>query len=242
MIDLHCHLLPALDDGALDLDDSIAMGRQADEDGITKVCATPHIRSDHAVDVTELQERVDQLNAAFVDAHLRTRVLTGGEVAELSVPDLTDAELRLLTLGGGGRWILLEPAPGPLSESFVAAVDDLSARGFRTVVAHPERHLDKDAPELLARLIAHEALIQATAASFGEAGSELMLRLAARGMVHLLASDAHSSRFGRRVQLSDGMAALATVPELNAHLSWIANTAPEAIVHGDDVEAPFAAI
>ena len=58
MIDVHCHILPALDDGALDLEDSVAMAAQAVEDGIEVVCATPHIRPDHLVRVEELPSRV----------------------------------------------------------------------------------------------------------------------------------------------------------------------------------------
>jgi pyruvate-formate lyase-activating enzyme len=61
VIDLHCHILPALDDGALDLDDSLEMARQAQEDGIAVVCATPHIRHDHKVRVEEIAERVHSL-------------------------------------------------------------------------------------------------------------------------------------------------------------------------------------
>ena len=65
MIDLHCHILPALDDGARDLADSVAMARQAEADGIQIVCATPHIRSDHDVQVDELEERIEAVNTAL---------------------------------------------------------------------------------------------------------------------------------------------------------------------------------
>src|SRR5271167_1695874 len=58
VIDLHCHILPELDDGALSLDDSVAMARQAEEDGITVVCATPHIRHDHEVCIEEIASHV----------------------------------------------------------------------------------------------------------------------------------------------------------------------------------------
>lgn len=57
MIDLHCHILPALDDGALDLEDAVGMARQAEADGIGIVCATPHIRHDHDVAIAELPQR-----------------------------------------------------------------------------------------------------------------------------------------------------------------------------------------
>jgi protein-tyrosine phosphatase len=58
VIDLHCHLLPGLDDGAVDLADAVAMGRQAAASGITHICATPHIRHDHDVKIYELPDHI----------------------------------------------------------------------------------------------------------------------------------------------------------------------------------------
>jgi protein-tyrosine phosphatase len=241
MIDLHCHILPALDDGAVDLDDSVAMARQADADGISQICATPHIRHDHDVAAHELVARVETVNKALAKAGVRSRVLTGGEVAAGNLSGLSDDELRLVSLGGGGRWILLEPGPGPLSEGLIEAVDALADRGFRSLVAHPERHLDAGSPALLARLVGRGALIQGTAEHFAEPGGELLAALAGRGLIHVMGSDAHSARFGRQVRLSDGIDALAKVPELAPHLGWIADTAPDAIVRGEDVTAPYPA-
>ena len=59
MIDLHCHILPGVDDGARDLDDAAAMAAQAQADGIATICATPHIRHDHDVRIAELADRVE---------------------------------------------------------------------------------------------------------------------------------------------------------------------------------------
>ena len=78
MIDLHCHILPSLDDGSLDLDDSLGMGRQAAGDGIAAICATPHIRHDHDVRIEEVAGRVEQLNAALRKEGLPVAVLQGG--------------------------------------------------------------------------------------------------------------------------------------------------------------------
>ena len=121
-VDLHCHILPGLDDGARDLDDAIGMARQAHADGIAAICATPHIRHDHDVRIVELPARLRELSAAVRDAGCPTVLLPGAEVAATALPGLDDAELAALTLGGGGLWILLEPGPGPLDDRFDIAV------------------------------------------------------------------------------------------------------------------------
>jgi protein-tyrosine phosphatase len=239
MVDLHCHILPGVDDGALDVTDSIAMARQAARDGIEAVCATPHIRHDHDVRIAELPERLATLRRAVEAAAIPVRVLGGGEIAETIVERLTTAELHALALGGGGRWILLEPRPGPLSDTLLGAIDRLAARGFSAVVAHPERHL---APDLVARLrdvTARGALVQVTAAFF-ESGpaAEGMLALAEAGVVHVLGSDAHSARGGRPVSLSGAVERLRAT-RLGAHIDWIAREAPRAIVRGDRVTPPY---
>jgi protein-tyrosine phosphatase len=240
VIDLHCHILAGLDDGALDLADSVAMARQADADGVALICATPHIRHDHDVRIAELPGRVDALNMALDAAGVRARALPGGEVAETIVERLDDAQLRALTLGGGGRWILLEPRPGPLADSLAATVDRLAARGLRCVIAHPERHLAPDLLERLAALVARGALVQATAALVeGGAAADGMLAMARAGVLHVVASDAHSSHGGRPLKLSGALARLATVDRVSAHLDWIAHAAPQAIVDGEDVAPPF---
>jgi protein-tyrosine phosphatase len=142
----------------LDLDDAVDMARQAQDDGIHTVCATPHIRHDHDVVVSELAPRVAELGAELRRRGIGARVTTGGEVAETALPGLDDVELRAASLGGGGRWILLEPAPGPLTDSLDAAVGALERRGFRSVIAHPERHAHRDLGDHLARLVDQGAL------------------------------------------------------------------------------------
>jgi protein-tyrosine phosphatase len=242
VIDLHCHLLPGLDDGAADLADSIEMARQGEADGIELICATPHIRHDHDVRIGELVGRVEDVNAELLRAGVAVRAATGGEVAETIVEQLDDDELRAVSLGGGGRWLLLEPAPGPLGESLLAHVERLGKRGFRCIVAHPERHPGELFIERLEGLCERGALIQLTAEALvrGEA-AEGMLDLARRGLAHLLGSDSHSSRFGRPVRLAEGFARLGEAERLRGHLDWIARAAPEAIVRGEDVEVPYPA-
>ena len=239
-VDLHCHLLPGVDDGALDLDDSLAMARVAVAEGFRAICATPHIRHDHDVRIGEIAGRVAALGEELQRRGIPLRVLTGGEVAETAVTTLTDDELRAVALAGG-RWILLEPRAGPLSDTLDEAVAHLAARGFHALIAHPERHLGEDLFDRLERLIAAGALVQATAAFFERPPTaDGMLTLARRGLVHVLATDAHSSHGGRRVALRGALDVLAGVESLAPHLEWIAHTAPAAIVAGDVPRPPYA--
>jgi protein-tyrosine phosphatase len=241
VIDLHCHILPGLDDGAVDLEDSAAMAAQALEDGIHTICATPHVRHDHDVRLDELPARVAGLAQALQRRGVGVRVVSGGEVAETVAAHLSDFELLAASLGAAGGWILLEPAPGPLGDSLTVAVDGLDARGFRSLIAHPERHLGPDLVPRLAALIERGALVQVTAATLTDpASAEGMGELAARGVVHVLGSDAHSSRHGRPVHLSDALARLERIARLRPHMDWIARTAPGAILRGEAIQAPFA--
>jgi len=239
VIDLHCHILDAIDDGARDADDSVGMARQAEEDGIEAVCATPHIRHDHDVRIEELAERVRGLNARLEQELVAVRILQGGEVAETAVEGLSEEELARVSLGGGG-WILLEPAPGPLGDSLLRRVAHLHERGHRALIAHPERHLSADMFERMAALVAEGALIQATADFFlREQMAVGMLAMAEKGLVHVLSSDAHTVRAGRPVRLSPALEKLREVELLAPHLDWIAETAPHAIVQGDPLHPPY---
>jgi protein-tyrosine phosphatase len=233
MIDLHCHILPGLDDGALDLRDSMAMARQAHSDGIAAVCATPHIRHDHEVTIEKLGAHVRSLQSALDDGGIELRILPGGEVAETEADRLSDAQLHAVSLGGAGGWVLIEPAPGPLGDRLYGVVARLTQRGLGAVIAHPERHAGADFIERLTRLASAGCLIQWTAEFIAQATpGEYVLGLASQGLVHLLGSDAHSSHGGRPVHLAAGFASLAHARTAE-QIEWSAQLAPRAIVSGD---------
>ena len=241
-VDLHCHILPGLDDGARDLEDSVAMADQAQADGIDAICATPHIRHDHDVKIPDLHRRLAELTAAVRNAGASTRILPGGEVAATAVAGLDCDELDAVSLGGSRRWILLEPPPGPLDARLDDAVEVLGDRGYRALIAHPERHGAADLIERLAWLIERGALVQATAAFFtADDSREGMLTLARAGVVHVLASDSHSARAGRPVAIAAALRELETIEPLAAHLDWMASTAPAAIARGAELTPPFQA-
>jgi protein-tyrosine phosphatase len=236
LVDLHCHILPGVDDGALNLRDAVAMARQAERDGIGIVCATPHIRQDHDVQIAELPGRVAALGDALAEAGVAVRVLTGGEVAEPVVGRLSDGDLRACSLGGGGRWLLLEPAAGPLSDRTLRTVERLRDRGLRTVLAHPERHSGEDLLERLREIVRLGAVVQVTAAFVLDGSADWFAR---ERVVHVLASDAHSSHGGRPLEIAAALERLARVPALAPHGAWIAREAPRAIIEGRELSAPY---
>ena len=239
MIDLHCHILPGVDDGALDIRDSAGMARQAVNDGIEAICATPHIRHDHDVRIHELADRVEAVNRRLREEGVPISVLTGGEVAATAVEGLSDEELAQVALGGG-NWVMLEPAPGPLGDGLARCVAHLADRGYRALIAHPERHLSADMFDRIAGLIGDGALVQATADFFlRERIAAGMRSLAEAGLVHVLSSDAHSSHGGRPVHLAEAFDKLGEIESLRLHLEWMAGTAPRAIVAGADLAVPF---
>jgi protein-tyrosine phosphatase len=237
VIDVHCHILPALDDGARDLDDSAAMAAQAAKDGIEVVCATPHIRQDHAFRVAELPARLAALQLELRRRGLDVQIASGAEIAQTIAAGLTDTELRDLSLGGGG-WVLIEPAPGPLGDDLFVLVDGLSARGLHAIVGHPERHAAADFEDRLRELTTRGALIQWTADFVARAAAgDLVLDYASAGLVHLLGSDAHSSRGGRPVRLAAGVARLRDVCSAQ-QVEWIAHDAARAILDGAESLTP----
>src|SRR4051794_26832543 len=236
LVDLHCHVLPGVDDGPSDLDDAVAMAEQAAADGISVICATPHVRHDHDTRIHELADRVAALNAALADRGVTTRVATGAEVAETALARLDSDELSQVSLGGTGRWVLLEPAPGPLGPLLLAAIGHLAERGARVVVAHPERHLGAGFEQVLGDCVAAGALVQLTAALVLDPGAgPTLAELARTGVAHLVASDAHSARAGRPVAIAAAIDALGE--QVGENVARFAREAPAAILRGEEIEA-----
>lgn len=201
MIDLHTHILPGVDDGAEDLDESEAMVRRAFEAGTTTLVATPHVRherfwnDDRALleeRFAALVERVAERVEASIELHL------GGEVALSSqslaeIQRLPDADLPTL---GGGRWLLVELDWRGLGPDPEDVLHEIQVVGHRALVAHPERVrwlMDDD--DRLADLVAAGARVQLTAQSLvGDLGAViegLCRDLIDRGLVHCVASDTH---------------------------------------------------
>ena len=235
MIDLHSHVLPAVDDGPDTLEESLSILRAAAEDGIVRIAATPHVRDDFPTAPETMERGVEALNHAARDAGIPVEVLPGGELDIEYAGRLDDATLARFGLGGNPSFLLLEcPYYGwPLDLREFAF--DLAVRGFSVLFAHPERNPDVQAdPELLRPLVEAGVLVQLTAASvdgrLGSTTQRVSRTLLDAELAHVIASDAHSPRI-RAV----GMAAAAAAVGDPALARWLTEEVPGAIVAGSEL-------
>jgi protein-tyrosine phosphatase len=237
MIDLHSHILPGIDDGARDLDASVAMGRAAVEGGVEAIVATPHISGEYQNDPLTFASRVGAVQAALDAAGVPLRVHTGGEIAHSMFHDLSEDALRACALGGR-NWLLLEaPFGGPMP--FIdRMVYDLQVRGFQVLLAHPERigAFQRDIG-LLQKLVDQGCLCSVTAGSvaghFGASVKRFSGELFARGLVHNLASDAHDHEHRSPALRPTLERALEDMPDLEQSLGYLTEEVPTAILAGE---------
>ncbi|MFL5909900.1 MAG: tyrosine-protein phosphatase [Gaiellaceae bacterium] len=236
MIDIHCHMLPGLDDGPSSEDESVELARAAVATGTRAVVATPHIRSDHPFAHERIEELAARLRERLAAEGVELELLTGGEIA-LSELDLIDEQrLRDLALGTGDC-LLVESPYGQVGELLEGMLADLRRRGFRPVLAHPERApAFQEDPARLARLVEKGVLTSITAASmegrFGKPARRMCVQMLKDGLVHDVASDAHSAR-GRPPGLAGGFQAMSDeLRGLEDHATWYVRDAPAAMVSG----------
>lgn len=247
MIDLHCHVLPGIDDGPADLPTAVAMLRAYEADGVETVVATPHLRADFPeVRPEELAARCEGLEAAALAEGISLQVVPGGEVALNWALGASDAELHAVSLDGLGRDLLVETPPNPLGASVADGLFSLALRGYRLTLAHPELSTSfQKHPHKLAALADRGLLLQVTAAALSrsprKSGSAALAHALVReGRCHLIAADAHSPGPWRPPELSRGALVAARLAS-PAHAEWLTVGVPDAILAGEPLPPPPAA-
>lgn len=236
MIDLHCHILPGVDDGPQSIEESLALARASGRSGTRTIVATPHVSSRYRNDLATIARGVEQVNAALAAESCAIEVLPGAEIAASSVSEIDPEELNGMTLGGG-PWLLLEPPFTPVATGFDEIGYSLMRRGLRVVIAHPERcagfHRDMT---MLGDLVRTGAITSITAGSlagrFGERVRRFAMKLVDEDMVHNVASDAHDE-IARR----PGIAAEIESVGLGELREWLTELVPASILSGDPIPA-----
>jgi len=214
---------------------SLELLRAAYDDGIERIAATPHVREDYPTTAREMELRVAEVCGAAREAAIPVEVLPGGELDLAFAARLDDAELRRFGLGGNPALLLLEfPYLGwPLQ--LADLVFELQLRGFRIVLAHPERNADVQLdPERLRPLVDNGVVVQLTAASLdgrlGGAPRAAARRLLDARLAHVVASDAHAPDVR-----SAGLSGAARGAGDAALAHWLTVDVPEALLAGREL-------
>jgi protein-tyrosine phosphatase len=199
LVDTHCHLLAALDDGPQTWDEALEMCQVAWDDGTRAITATAH-QNETWPDVSpeSIRAATKQLAQRLAEAKIPLEIYPSAEVAVF--PGMSDAwqQGQLLSVADHRQYLLIE-LPHNLFVDIRGEVNDLRQRGIYTILAHPERHA-----ELLFNSAAAEELImcgclmqfsaQSVAAPRDRRQAAAIRDWIQRGLVHLVASDGHSPR------------------------------------------------
>jgi protein-tyrosine phosphatase len=235
VIDLHCHVLPGIDDGARSLEEAAALARAAQLDGTQTLVATPHVSSHYPNDADTIAGLAAELTALLAgEPTPAPKIYPGAEIAATRVMETRPDELARLGLGGGS-WLLIEPPLTAVATGLELVVADLQRRGHGVVLAHPERcaafHRE---PRLLQALVASGALTSVTAGSFAGRFGAVVHRYAwsllEAGLVHNVASDFHDAT-GR----PPGIAAELDKAGLTPVADWLAQQVPAAILGDHEI-------
>ncbi|MEH7494528.1 tyrosine-protein phosphatase [Neobacillus niacini] len=198
MIDIHCHILPGVDDGAQSLSDSIHMARKAVEQGIHKIVATPHhLTSSYENPKQSIITRVQELNEALHKERIELEVLPGQEVRIHGEMVEGYASGDILPVNHT-PYVLVEFPSNHVPRYTEKLFYDLQVNGLIPVIVHPERNREIiERPELLYQLVKKGALTQITAGSvcgdFGKKIKNFSLQIIESNLTHFIATDAHNS-------------------------------------------------
>lgn len=229
LIDIHCHIVPHLDDGASDNTMAMNMIKIAQDTGIDTIIATPHyIKGEMECTRQQIIESVKKLNDDIKTFGFKITILPGQEI--FLIPEILDNMESVMTLGDGGIFMLLEL---PLSHMPIYTQDvlyKLRLNGIIPVIAHPERNsiISRDL-NAARRLIDNGVLLQVNSSSlrgvFGRTAEKTARTLLKEGLVHFIATDAHTDGTRRPLLLVSDIPTdeLLTLTEVN----------PKKLLNGD---------
>lgn len=196
MIDIHTHLLPQIDDGSQDWDESLAMIRQGIRDGIDGAVCTPHILNvlDEPFE-SRVYFKFQQLKELIAKNKLAFTVWLGSEIHCQAV---FNSSSKMATLNDNQKYLLIEL---PLGEMPMDAGDNLfklNLDGITPILAHPERNTTiMKNRETAYQFVQQGAMVQINAGSltgdFGKVVKQTAFELMDRRMVHFIASDCHNA-------------------------------------------------
>ncbi|HSB14136.1 MAG TPA: CpsB/CapC family capsule biosynthesis tyrosine phosphatase [Bryobacteraceae bacterium] len=241
MIDIHSHILPGLDDGARDMEESLAMLRVAAEAGTTDIVATPHSNLEFQFDPDLVDRKIAELAAAS-DGVVRIHRGCDFHLHFENIQEAIENPAKFAI--AQKKHILVEFSDLLIARSTEEVFNRLLDAGLVPIITHPERNrLLQQRIERLERWVQVGCAIQVTAQSFfglfGKSARRFAGELMCRGLVHIVASDAHDSRH-RPPRLDEAYRYLESHYGVDtAELLCVRN--PGAVLAGDHIEQPDAA-
>jgi len=194
MVELHCHILSGMDDGAKSVEESLAMAEMAIADGITHIVATPHCSSEYRFNFATVQQAAAELQRAIGD---RIKIATGCDF-HLSPENIASLKSNAAPYCIHQKnYLLVEFNEFSISPAIDNTIYELLLAGLRLIITHPERNgIIRTQPERLEKWVRTGCYGQVTGGSltgtFGPAARQTALAWIARGLVHFVASDAHN--------------------------------------------------
>ncbi|KML41343.1 tyrosine-protein phosphatase [Cytobacillus firmus] len=196
MIDIHCHILPGIDDGAQTIEDSLDMAKEAVREGISSIIATPHHNPSYRNTKDEIIEAVIELNNSLKEASIPLEILPGQEVRIYGeiVEGLNNGEILSLS---HSQYMFIEFPSNHVPRYAEKLLFDIQLQGLIPIIVHPERNKQlMEQPDLLYQFVEKGALTQVTASSlcgyFGKNIKKFSEQLIEFNLTHFIASDAHN--------------------------------------------------
>lgn len=208
MIDLHSHILPSIDDGAKNWEESIRMAKEAVKDGIHTIVATPHHQNIYINPKENVLELVEEMNYRLQAEEIPLTILPGHET-RIFGDFLTDLKQdKILTINSNNKYVFLELPSIKVPPFIEQLVFDIQLAGFIPIIPHPERNEDiSENPIKIYQLVKRGVLTQITAGSllgdFGKKVQKFTLELVDANLVHFLATDTHGVKGRRSVKLKE---------------------------------------
>ena len=196
MIDIHCHILPAIDDGPADLQETLAMLRLAAGDGITHIVATPHYRHGEAPTARDIEDKILQVRSEIVESRIDIELMGGADI-RLTYELMEGVQENRIPTINNSRYFLLE-LPDLIPPHLDDFLFETRLKGYVPVITHPERNYSLLSVKKKIEAIREAgALFQLTAMSVtGKLGRQIKKfteHLLKKGYVDFIATDAHST-------------------------------------------------
>ncbi|MCQ6274665.1 tyrosine protein phosphatase [Bacillus sp. V3B] len=200
MIDIHCHILPGIDDGAKNIEDSMLMAKEAVREGIHTIIATPHHKNNqYENEKRAILEHVSHLNKYLENEGIPLTILPGQEnriYGEIITDYLSGGKILPLA---ESSYLFIEFPSGSVPRYAERLLYELQTEGLIPIIVHPERNQEiNENPDLLYKFVNNGALTQVTAGSvcgyFGKNIKKFSRQLIEANLTHFIASDAHNVR------------------------------------------------